>query len=95
MISFFHNTIDFDLINSLSTYIDIKSFAWKIKRKKPSQILIWNSEYAFDNYCEDYRQLSLYRNLWQCGQEEAEGGPSPTPDKVSTVELASVVLMWL
>ena len=27
------------------------------------------------------------------GQEEAEGGPSPTPDKVSTVELASVVLM--
>ena len=30
-----------------------------------------------------------------CGEEEAEGGLSPTPDKVSTVELASVVLMWL
>ena len=30
-----HNTIDFDLLNSLSAYIDIKSFARKSKQKKP------------------------------------------------------------
>ena len=69
----------------------------KVNKKKPSQILIWNSELSMPliitvKITDNFRSTETSDNV-DCGEEEAEGGLSPTPDKVSTVELASVVLM--